>query len=520
MVVAFYGGAFLAGFVGFGLCQKAFGLRPSAQLLAGLVFLLLLALASRLIPSFRTSCRAKPATTSPSFALALALALAIAGCWWAGRHGGIVGHTLKVSAEATVIRRQPFTTGFNDWPYLLVATADRQFVVRGRHRPGESGWLSCLGDRSPCRFTTVTRRRFRRHPIKAFADRAVRAFAGSIAKIRPKSAARFYQAILLARPKRLASPTVSAFKGLGIYHLLVTSGLHFAILLRFIRLSFDLLLRGAYSATLITPYRWFFVRRLGTALSFGALVIYGLGIGLPAAVKRCLFMVGVSQLAALMWWDIPLRLRLLLSLMAASLIFPLGFFTTGSLLSWCCTLLLCLWSTHSQPSPQPKRSSFQALSRFALWQGQLVLMGFLLIGSYAPSAWLANGVIAVVFAPLLVVSFAMVACHALTGLDIGLGFAGSLAQQFTMIVKALDQLNPWQLTLTAARGPTMQLIMESAAVLVCLLSFLAASRPSEQPTCQSDQASYQSDQPSCAALSRDPSAPHSAAARSSAPTGS
>lgn len=479
-----WGGAYLAGFMALGLFQKNFGLRLGLGLWPGLVVLGSIALIAGFAPKIR------------GFPELLWL---LVGGWWAAHHSGLSrvyeasdSRGLAPNAigfQATVQRSQPFSRGFNPWPYGLVVTAHRQFLVRGRFRRGQQGWLSCAvaGPRGePCRFAVANPRSFRPHPLKKLADQGIRRLNRSIAAVRPKQAARFYQAVLLAKPRQLSATITASFKNLGIYHLLVTSGLHFAILLSFIQLVFTAVLRAAYSATLISPYSWFFCRRLSVVASFGVLFGYGLGLGLPAPVLRCLFMVGISQLAALSWWPLSLTPRLLLGLVAATVIFPLGFFTTGSLLSWGCTLLLCLWASPAEGGRDAKEGSAQpsrlsTLGRFLLGQGQLLLISLLLIGSYTPLAWLANGLIAAAFAPLLITGFGVIAGHALLGLTGPLGFIGSLALQFLAFVATIERNLPIGLILVPMRSPHSQLAAELAAVTVCGLSWYHHASQSEQP---------------------------------------
>lgn len=483
-----WGGAYLAGFLVLGLIQKNYGFRTSSDLDAAAALIPLIALIALFAASAGAVGRVRPQLLlAPSAALCAAL-----GAWWGARHSGLPRTYKAVAAEATVLRRQPFSLGFNPWPHVLVATAHRQFAVRGRFRPGERGWLTCpvAGLRGePCRFQTVAPRRFRPHPIKKLADRGIRRLSRSIAAVRPKSAARFYRAVLLAKPRQLSAATAQSFKNLGIYHLLVTSGLHFAILLGLFKLIFSALLRAAYCATLISPYRWFFCRRLSVVASFGLLFGYGLGLGLPAPVTRCLFMVGISQVLALSWWPLAVTPRLIVSLVAATVIFPLGFLSSGSLLSWGCTLLLCVWAegyeggepaapdeTQRPSESQGPRSQGGPLTRYLLWQGQLVLLSLLLIGSFTPLAWLTNGLIAAAFAPLLITGFGLIAGHALLGLTTTLGFAGSLAQQFLALVSTIDSWLPLGLAAVPMRTPLAQLSAELVAVAVCGLTWYGQAR--------------------------------------------
>lgn len=477
------GGSYLVGFFGGGLWFKNFG-ELSFEIAA-------LALVPAAVIIWRKLGFSPHAL--------LLLGCLVFGGWWGASHSGLSrspdfmsqsqgkGQTKNKSGQqAHVIRRQPFTDGFNSWPYVLVISEEdtRQWLVKGRYRQGEQGWLSCPPPgEGLCRFRTSTARRFRPHPIKAAADRSIHRLEASIRHITPKAAAAFYQAILLARPHKLDGQTKAGFKNLGIYHLLVTSGLHFAILQQCLRAIFDTLLRAGYSAVLISPYQWFFVRRLGVFTSVLLLVGYGLGIGLPVAVKRCLFMIGISQLASLSWWPMPIAQRLLLCLIVASVVFPLGFFTVGSLLSWSCTLLLCLAASthqgHSQGHTQtnnsrpPASGMSQQLARFMLWQGQLVLMGFLLIGSYTPIAWLANGLIATMFTPVLIIAFTAVVAHALLagqGWEHVMGFVGTLGQQFLVVVATFDRLNPFTVTAVTERSAALQLGCDIAAVTICALA--------------------------------------------------
>lgn len=449
--------AYLVGFVAFGIVQKNFGLRLDAPLLASMG-----ALAGLIVSLGIGLSRVMPAR------LLWGICAFGVGVLWALHTGGIRRTTEPVRQPATVLRSQPMSGGIERLPFALVATDQHQWLVKGRFVTGAQGLLHCPAAEAygePCRFRTVTPRRFKPLPAVRIANDKLRKLARSIAAIRPKEAGRFYEAVLLGRPGRMRPEVQNSFKQLGIFHLLVTSGLHFAVLQQFFQYLSDGILRLGYSATLIGPYTWFFARRLSLVVSFGALFIYGLGIGLPVAVKRCLVMIGIHAAAILCWWPLTLVQVILLSLVAASLVFPLGFFTVGSLLSWGCTIWLCLWvcparANISQNQSQGQEARVQ-LTGFILCQGQLLVMGFLLMGSYTPLAWLANGGIAAVFAPLLVVGFALIAS------GLGIEFAGQLAQQFLSLVAFAEQLLPIGLTTLPPRSPHGQWASDMIAVAIC-----------------------------------------------------
>jgi len=144
----------------------------------------------------------------------------------------------------------------------------------------------------------------------------------------------WWSGILLGDKRDLAPALKTAFKLAGVYHLLVVSGLHVTIMMFLIALLLRVPLHLAYALRLI-PGSWWpevaAVVRVAVALMS---VIYLVMAGMPVAAQRATLLFVWYQLGCVFIGTMPLTTRLLLGATLQTLVFPIGFVSEATLMTW------------------------------------------------------------------------------------------------------------------------------------------------------------------------------------------
>ncbi len=151
------------------------------------------------------------------------------------------------------------------------------------------------------------------------------------------------------------------FRSLGIYHLLVISGLHFALIASCIRFFLFLGIKVLYALRLISPSRWI---RLSMVVNiFVCLGVVGfMGLAsISGAGQRAGIIFITHILTPYISGVLPLRSRVLLCFLIQILVFPLGIFSLGTLISWIAYLCFVSLSTLN------KKTSYSKRRLYALW---------------------------------------------------------------------------------------------------------------------------------------------------------
>jgi hypothetical protein len=221
----------------------------------------------------------------------------------------------------------------------------------------------------------------------------------------------------------------SAFLVTGLYHLLVVSGLHVAIIAYLatglVRFPVQLL----YAARWLDPASF---RQVSAALSVigaAAATAYCALCGTSAASQRALLIYVLAEACRVFFGVPPIRLRLLLALAAQLALYPTGFLGEGSLMSWCAYVLVLAARPHGLRATLALQSKLLVLTGAIF--GQLPLLGLI-----------ANPLLVPLFPFLLAVGLA----EALAG---GVGASGlALAIhanfiEWTSAIAALAERWPW-----------------------------------------------------------------------------
>ena len=147
-------------------------------------------------------------------------------------------------------------------------------------------------------------------------------------------------AAVFGSQKNLPMRITNAFKKTGLVHLLVVSGLHVILIAGFILWMMRLPFQCLYVATLLSPRVWNIVLISTEFFSAFLIVCYVLLIDAPQAAQRS----GVFFLVWVLGKNVfgvrrPLD-RFAACMLIQCLVFPIGFFSSGNIMSWAATLFL------------------------------------------------------------------------------------------------------------------------------------------------------------------------------------
>ena len=124
------------------------------------------------------------------------------------------------------------------------------------------------------------------------------------------------------------------FERLGIYHLLVLSGIHVSILGWFIAVLLMLPFRLLYIFRFLSPVHNLFVRDFVNIIVGALVVFYGICVAMPQSIQRASLVYVFYRLSPLLLGKLPQLRRLLFILVMQTILFPVGFLETSTILSW------------------------------------------------------------------------------------------------------------------------------------------------------------------------------------------
>ncbi len=244
--------------------------------------------------------------------------------------------------------------------------------------------------------------------------------------------------ILLGERTALPRKVTLAFKATGTYHLLAVSGLHVSLIALLLSLGLRLPFHAGYALRLIPAHDW---RHYAGLLNVGAAVmaIFYLAVtGMPAAAQRATLTFVIVQLGAAFTGSPPLRVRLLLAATLQSLVFPIGFVSEGSFMSWAAYLIV-LEAFQLRPATPRAAARLVLFTQFKLTMaaavafGQLPLLGLVANLFLVPvfSLLLGLGLLAAVVGPMLPGRNLILALHA-SFIEIVIRL-GELAERFSWL---------------------------------------------------------------------------------------
>jgi ComEC/Rec2-related protein len=208
---------------------------------------------------------------------------------------------------------------------------------------------------------------------------------------------RFVVAILSGDRGHLLITTKEDFKYLGIYHLLVISGLHIAMLALVLEWLVEVPFRLLYSVRWICPVQWVRVHPFLRILSPLCLIIFSYQCGFSASIQRaCLIYMVVCFLKYSE--KIPLKDKLIIAFGLQTILFPIGLVSVGSMLSWGAYLIVANQYMCSE-------TGLSSLFKMQLW---LYCYSVFLVGFITPFSIIVNLVVTPLFPPVFLSSFILV----------------------------------------------------------------------------------------------------------------
>lgn len=190
-----------------------------------------------------------------------------------------------------------------------------------------------------------------------------------------------------------------AFKLLGLFHIVVISGLHITIVANSGRSLLHLLVRSLYLVRIISPSLWLVLnKKILVIICIWLIGYYGCLVGFSAPAQRAVILFIVHQ------WSrtIPYRDKIRQTVFLQTLLFPIGFCSDSLLLSW--SAYLCV--VHCLQQVQQAQSIASKLRQLVM--GQLVIT-LLVLSFFAELSILAIplNLILVPLLPIIVISGAL-----------------------------------------------------------------------------------------------------------------
>ena len=122
-----------------------------------------------------------------------------------------------------------------------------------------------------------------------------------------------------------------AFKLLGLFHIVVISGLHITIVANSGRSLLHLLVRSLYVARIINPSLWLVLnKKILVVICVLLIIYYGCLVGFSAPAQRAVILFIVHQWSQ----NLPYRARVQQAVFLQTLLFPIGFCSDSLLISW------------------------------------------------------------------------------------------------------------------------------------------------------------------------------------------
>ena len=178
--------------------------------------------------------------------------------------------------------------------------------------------------------------------------------------------------ITLGQRQQMPRSLRDSFRLLGLFHILVISGLHITIIAGGGKKSIDFILRTLYIVRLLTPTTWLLLGKIISLLSCWLILLYGCMVGLSPPAQRAVLIFIVHQGYALWESDATLTQKIKLVLFLQMLLFPIGFLSDSLLLSWGAYLIVL----HCFQEVKQAKSVGGRLA--ALLRGQLVITALVL----------------------------------------------------------------------------------------------------------------------------------------------
>jgi hypothetical protein len=336
---------------------------------------------------------------------------------------------------------------------LLVATSEGVFEATGPRQSGAWGALRPSGGGrllAPRRGTfsptfTPSSSLVTAAPCALFI-RPLRSHMARLARKNAGAAEGWYRGLVLGDADGLPVSVVEDCKRLGVYHLLVVSGLHVTLMAWLLGAALRLPLQVAYAARWVSPRAW---RRVAVVMAVvGSLAAwcYLLATGASAASQRASFLYVVVVLTRVACGTLPLGRRMLVAAVCQTLVYPIGFLSEGNLMSWTAYLLV------AQAASAARGGLWAQLVAAAWLQLRLTIGAGAVFGQVAWLGLPANALFVPAFPVLLTSALVVLTTESPTPIRLSLGIhqgfvvvirrAASLCDHFDWLYLAGDDVAP------------------------------------------------------------------------------
>ncbi len=236
--------------------------------------------------------------------------------------------------------------------------------------------------------------------------------------------------IYLGDQSEIPETVKEAFKRVGLYHLLSVGGLHITVLTTlgtFLLRAPLMVLYG--SGVVLKPHCWGWFLQIFNLVCIVFALLYLVMSGATPAVQRAVFIYVLYLSGLLFGGKQSLTHAMICGLFLQALVFPIGFLSEASVMSWVCYLRVC------QLLQQPSGIWRKLLETLKL-QGELAVMGGAFFGQFSLIGLFVNGPLIGVFTALFVISIVLF----LPGISFLDGFGVQLHRSFLDVVLGLADL--------------------------------------------------------------------------------
>ena len=144
----------------------------------------------------------------------------------------------------------------------------------------------------------------------------------------------WFRALLLGDKSGIEESTKVAFCFLGIYHIVVISGLHFGFFNQLLCDTISIPIKVLYSFRFINPRVYLICKILGHFFTMGLLFLYAKSLGFPPPIQRSYFLFLVHFLGTFFCGSLSKNAKIYTTLICQVIMFPIGFYSTATFMSW------------------------------------------------------------------------------------------------------------------------------------------------------------------------------------------
>ncbi|MFK7825507.1 MAG: ComEC/Rec2 family competence protein [Oligoflexales bacterium] len=150
----------------------------------------------------------------------------------------------------------------------------------------------------------------------------------------PHSIKTWIEALLLGKVGTISKDLQDALKFLGIYHIAIISGLHLSILSKLLNQALYMPINFLYSIRVLSPTLHILSKLFSDLVFLFFLIIYAESLCFTQPIQRAIILFGMGLIHSLFWGKSQQFSQIPYYLCCQALIFPLGFFSFSTFMSW------------------------------------------------------------------------------------------------------------------------------------------------------------------------------------------